>query len=163
MSQFRYCPKCASELQAASFGGRLRDSCPRCGWVHYRNPTAGVAVILIEDGKLLLGERQGGGWCIPCGHVEWDEAAEEAAVREFEEETGLQVVLEGVFTVHSNFHDPEQHTVGIWYSGRRVGGELRAAEDLVRVQFFPLGELPRLKFPTDELVVRKLRTDRGLY
>ncbi|NOH10559.1 MAG: NUDIX hydrolase [Chloroflexi bacterium] len=157
MTSFVYCPHCGTELTTASIGGRLRSRCPACGWVHYQNPTVGVAVILMEDDKLLLGKRRDGGWCIPCGHVEWDEDVENAAIREFKEETGLDVTLQGVYAVHSNFHNTEQHTVGIWYTGERLDGDLQAAEDLLEVAFFALDELPDLKFPTDEEVVAQLR------
>ncbi len=153
---FNYCPYCAEGLQPFSDGERLRSRCPNCGWIHYRNPTVGVAVVLLESGRLLLGERRDGGWCIPCGHVEWGETVEGAAVREFAEETGLQVALGGVLAVHSNFHNPNHHTVGVWYRGCRVGGELRAGGDLSRVEFFALDELPNLKFPTDREVVAQL-------
>ena len=156
-SPFRYCPYCAEQLQPFSDGERLRLGCPGCGWVHYRNPTVGVAVVLWEQNRILLGERRDGGWCIPCGHVEWDESIEQAAVREFGEETGLQVELEGVLSVRSNFHNPDHHTVGVWYIGKRVGGELRAGGDLLRVAFYTLDELPALKFPTDREVMAQLR------
>ena len=161
MSAYRFCPHCAKELQTAPIGGRLRSTCLSCGWVHYQNPTAGVAVILIEEGKLLLGKRKDGGWCIPCGHVEWDESIEEAAIREFEEETGLKVELQEFYAAHSNFHNPAQHTVGIWYLGKRLSGDLQANEDLIEVAFFPLNELPELKFPTDRLVVQQLQEDQS--
>jgi ADP-ribose pyrophosphatase YjhB (NUDIX family) len=137
-------------------GERQRLQCPECKWIHYRNPTVGVAVVLVEDGRLLLGRRRDGGWCIPCGHVEWDESVEEAAQREFAEETGLEVALEDLFAVHSNFHNPNQHTAGIWYLGRRLHGSLQSGGDLLEVAFFPLEQLPPLKFPTDRLVVQKL-------
>ena len=117
--------------------------------------------MLVEDGCLLLGERKDGGWCIPCGHVEWDESTAQAAIREFAEETGLHVSLEGVLAVHSNFHDPDHHTVGIWYVGRRRDGALRAGGDLIRVAFFPLDRLPDLKFPTDRDVVALLQAKAG--
>lgn len=130
--------------------------CPDCGWIHYRNPTVGVAVVLVEEGCLILGERHDGGWCIPCGHVEWDETVEQAARREFLEETGLQVTLVGLLAVHSNFHNPSQHTVGVWYSGKRLSGTLRAGGDLSSVASFPLDALPELKFPTDRLVITSL-------
>ena len=161
MNAYKFCPHCRTPLQALSDGERLRPSCPECGWVHYKNPVVGVAVVLVENGKLLLGKRLDGGWCIPCGFVEWDESVEAAARREFKEETGLEVRLEGLLAVHSNFHNPDQHTVGIWYRGKRTGGRLRAAEDLVEAAFFDLDELPELKFPTDELVVEQLKQARN--
>lgn len=161
---YRYCPKCAQELQPLSDQERLRLFCPACGWVHYRNPTAGVAVILLRmpaadaRAEILLGERRDGGWCIPCGHVEWDETIQQAARREIAEETGLQVKLGSVFAVHSNFHDPRQHTIGVWYRGQVISGSLKAGGDLLQAAYFPLDDLPELKFPTDRLVVEQLRS-----
>ncbi|GAB4529703.1 MAG: NUDIX hydrolase [Anaerolineales bacterium] len=154
---FVYCPYCASRLEPWHDGEQERRRCPSCGWVHYRNPTVGVAVILLEDGRVLLGERRSGGWCIPCGHVEWHESIEQAALREFEEETGLRVTLQSLFAAHSNFHNPRQHTVGVWYLGQRTGGTLQAGGDLCTVDFFPLDALPTLVFPTDQQVVAALR------
>jgi ADP-ribose pyrophosphatase YjhB (NUDIX family) len=123
-------------------------------------------VILLQDASLpdglpeiLLGERRDGGWCIPCGHVEWDEDVESAAKREFFEETGLEVNLDEVFAVQSNFHNPKQHTVGIWYSGELMGGNLVPGGDLYQVQFFPLDNLPVIKFPTDQVVINKLLSE----
>jgi 8-oxo-dGTP diphosphatase len=153
---FRYCPHCANQLQPFSDGERLRSHCPICGWIHYINPTVGVAVVLINDGHILLGERQRGGWCIPCGHVEWDKTVEEAAIREFAEETGLKVSLTNILTVQSSFHDPKHHTVGIWYLGKKLSGSLSPGGDLLRISSFSLDNIPPLKFPTDAHVIKHL-------
>jgi 8-oxo-dGTP diphosphatase len=155
---FRFCPRCSRALTIFHDGERLRLHCEYCNWIHYRNPTVGVAVILLTDEGLWLGKRRSGGWCIPCGHVEWDEDIESAARREMLEETGLAVTLKDVFTVHSNFHNPDQHTVGVWFlgetddlSGARPGG------DLVDLKAFPLSNLPSLIFPTDQKVVDQIK------
>jgi 8-oxo-dGTP diphosphatase len=156
-SIFTFCPHCAAELESQRSDGVVRRRCPGCGWVQYRNPTVGVAVVLIEEGKLLIGRRRDGGWCIPCGHVEYDETVEEAAIREMAEETGLVVSLDGMQAVKSNFHDREHQTVGIWFRGHRVSGSLIAGRDLAEATFAKLDGLPELTFPTDREVVDDLR------
>jgi len=55
-----------------------------------------AAVILIEKGRIALVERYRQGthyFTFPGGHVEADETPEQAAIRETEEELGLQVVI----------------------------------------------------------------------
>ncbi len=119
--------------------------------------------MVIEGGRILLGKRApnvsyGGMWCIPCGHLEWDEEVHIAAIREFYEETGLLVEIRGVLAVHSNFHDVEHQTVGIWFWGDPIGGELKAGDDLVEVGFFSRMEIPaNMAFPTDLVVIEELK------
>ncbi len=158
---FKYCPACGDGLVTQHHGGKDRAYCGRCDTIHYRNPTIGVAVILMREGKLLLVERSGSYknmWCIPCGHVEWDEDIRTAAVREFREETGLDIDLGPVFTAHSNFHDRQKQTVGVWFWADRPRGILKPDSDARDAGFFALDALPEpMAFPTDLLVCEQLR------
>ncbi|MBD3160589.1 MAG: NUDIX domain-containing protein [Candidatus Eisenbacteria bacterium] len=110
--------------------------------------------------RYLFGRRRAsyrGTYCFPCGYVEFDEDLREALVREIEEETGLRVEVGTLLAVHSNFHDPDHQSVGIWFACEPVGGRLRAGDDLDRLRFVPAPDpgVP-LAFPTDRLVLAQL-------
>jgi ADP-ribose pyrophosphatase YjhB (NUDIX family) len=161
-----FCIRCGTPLRPDLRGGRSRPVCPDCGWVHWHNPKAAVAVILREgDGRILLARRSGsdrpGAWCIPCGNIEYEEDVREAAVREFHEETGLRVTLGPVYAVLSNVHDPQAHSVGIWFLGRRDGGEPVPGGDVDALAWHPPGAPPRpLAFATDRIVLAALAAGR---
>lgn len=160
--RFHYCPQCGGKLCRQLRGDRQRLVCQVCSYVFYENPVVGVAAILLEEGKILLGRRAdqatyAGLWCIPCGYVEYDEDVYDAIRREFAEETGLQIRIDSVFTVQSNFHNPDNHTVGIWFMACRTGGRLCPGDDLDRVGWFVVDNPPPLAFPTDEKVLGMLK------
>lgn len=155
---FVYCPYCGTSLEdRLDDEGQSRKACPDCHWVHYRNPTVGIAAIILNSEGVLLGRRRSGGWCIPCGHVEWTESIRQAVVREMREELGVDIVLGAVYNAHSNFHDPSHHTVGIWFEAALPqSANLIAGGDLIEIRFFPLDQIPELIFPTDRLIIEQL-------
>lgn len=165
--EFVYCPMCAAELERRQVGGRERSACPRCDYVHFRNPGVGVAA-LVEDeaGRILMirrgpGATQSGLWAIPAGYVDYGEDVREAAARELLEETGLEVEIGEPVFVASNFHDPAKLTVGIWLRGTVVGGRLAPGDDADEAGYFALDELPPLAFDTDEALFARLRRQRA--
>jgi ADP-ribose pyrophosphatase YjhB (NUDIX family) len=161
--RYHYCPKCGGKIGINGGKGPTKPQCADCGAVFYQNPVVGVAAIVIRDKKILLGKRNGSyqdKWCIPCGYVEWDEDVYDAVKREFAEETGLKIEVKGVYEVLSNFHNPEQHTVGIWFLAREVGGRLKAGDDLKEVEFFAYDAMPWLAFSTDAVVLKRLKNEQ---
>lgn len=162
----RFCPDCGGALFFDYRGGERRPLCPACGFIRYRNPAVGVAAVVRDpQGRVLLGRRAhgeyAGHWCIPCGYVEWDEDIRIAAIRECEEETGLQIELGAVVAVHSNFHNRDKQTVGVWFSAKVNGGDLHPADgEFTELGWFHPGQPPvPLAFPTDLLVLEKLAAE----
>ena len=154
LGQFKYCPFCGTQLALKERGGRQRPACPNCGFVQFRNPVPGVVVVIDKEGDVLLGKRRGGfgegKWGLPQGYIEFDEDFLTAAIREVKEETGLDVEIRSILSVVSNFLSPRLHTLAIVMLARVVGGELRAADDLEAVEWFPLsGPLPEMAFEAD--------------
>jgi ADP-ribose pyrophosphatase YjhB (NUDIX family) len=90
-----------------------------------------VGVAVVQDGRILLvphydtdaGPTQ---WCIPGGQLEPGESLEEAAKREFEQETGLRAGSCHLLDV-SEVILPERsyHSVTITLSGILEGGKIR--------------------------------------
>ncbi len=55
MPSFQFCPHCAAPLIARTVQGEARRVCAKgCGFVHYDNPTPGVAAVVEHDGKVVL-------------------------------------------------------------------------------------------------------------
>jgi 8-oxo-dGTP diphosphatase len=137
--------------------------CPACGFVHWRNPGVGAAVVLRDEaGRILLirrapGATRSGLWAVPAGFVDYGEEVREAAAREMREETGLDVSVGRPLFVASNFHDPAKLTVGIWFAGEVAGGSLEAGDDADDAAWFPLDDLPPLAFETDVALIDLLR------
>jgi 8-oxo-dGTP diphosphatase len=161
---YQFCPCCGTALRCQELHGRERLVCPVCQFIFWQNPVVGVAVIILRDDHIVLARRARGAykgaWCIPCGYVEYDEDVRQAAQREFQEETGLLVEVGEVYAVHSNFHNPASHSVGIWFRGIVLSGTLRPDDDVDQVAYMSLHHLPdNLAFPTDRLVLAQLQRE----
>jgi ADP-ribose pyrophosphatase YjhB (NUDIX family) len=143
----RFCPRCATPLERRDDHGTPRPTCPRCGFIHYRNPVPAAGVILSEGARVLLVKRaydpRAGAWCLPAGFMEAGETPEHTAVREAREETGLEVALTGLFGVYAGFDDPRVRAVLVLYTADRAGGELRPGDDAIEAKFFALARLPK--------------------
>ena len=166
LAVYRYCPCCGGELiRQLDYEGRNRLVCSACAFLFELNPILGVAVVLIENERVLLARRRytdtAGMWCIPCGKVEPGEDVHEAARREFREETGPKVELIDPIFVDSSLRTPHRPVLGVWFSGRVVGGELAAGDEVQELAFFPLDAPPAdLAFEGDRMVIDKLRQGR---
>lgn len=113
-------------------------------------PLLTVDILIVQSGKLVLIRRRNpphqGHWALPGGFVDVGETVEEAAVREANEETGLDVELQGLVGVFSDpDRDPRGHTVSICFAALGQGTP-QASSDAQDVALFDLDDLPILAF-----------------
>lgn len=164
---YRYCPSCGLQLSAVEIDHKPRAACPACGFVHFAHPAPTVSVVILDGDRVLLGRRGGhpgkGTWSFPSGYIEYEDDFLSTAVREAKEETGLDVEIGALVNVISSFVSPKFHFLGLYVTGRVVGGELEAGDDLEAVGWFPLSEpLPEMGFQEDVEVLRMAVSDRLL-
>jgi 8-oxo-dGTP diphosphatase len=149
-----YCSECGTRLEQRFVFGRERGVCPNCGHVDFVDPKVGVGVVFEMDGGIVLAQRGHepmlGGWSFPSGFVDAGEVLEDAAKREVEEETGLQVSIDSLLGAYST---TGERTIFVAYAGTLTGGELCVGEECQDVRAFPLGQLPELAFPHDGEII----------
>ena len=86
----RFCANCGHETDVVEAG--FERTCPRCGSHHFPRTDPVVIMTVEHDGRLLLGRRTGwpeGRLSVLAGFISPGEAAEEAVVREVQEESGI--------------------------------------------------------------------------
>ncbi len=96
-------------------------------------------------------------WSLPAGLIEFGEKAEEAAIRETYEETGILVDVKGLLGVY-DLIGPDYHYVVICFRCEAVGGELRPGPDVEDAMWFDVDELKKLELMS---VTRKALKDAG--
>ncbi len=110
----------------------------------FRNPYPAVDIIIrVCDGIILIYRKNPpSGWAIPGGFINYGESAEQAAIREAMEETGLALRKLKLFGVFSDpDRDPRFHTVSIVYTADGVG-QIRPGDDALRAEIFYERNLP---------------------
>ena len=92
-----YCKHCAHRVvQSIPDGDTVtRRHCKNCGHIEYDTPIATVSTLLIAQKKILFIRRDippyAGKWAPPGGYPEKGESMRQAAIRELQEETGLEI------------------------------------------------------------------------
>ena len=141
-----FCARCATLLEIRHDGGRPRPRCPGCGWTYYAKPALGAAVLIEEEGRILLVRRAHepvrGWWTLPAGYVEYGEDAAQTAAREVLEETGLVVSIDGFHGIFSGFGDPRGAGHLAVFHATRVAGEPIAGDDAAEARWFGADEIP---------------------
>ncbi len=94
-------------------------------------------------------------WAFPGGFMEIDETAEEAVLRELQEETGLVVdKLEQLATFSRVDRDPRGRIVSVVFTGKvqLEDHQPLGADDASEARWFPISDPPPLAFDHEEVL-----------
>jgi len=96
-------------------------------------PRVGVAAIILRNGRVLVGLRNGthdtGTWGLPGGYLEFGETPETCVAREVLEETGLRVTATQRASYTNNlFVEEGKHTITLFLVVQVAAGEPRCCE-----------------------------------
>ncbi|MET9294013.1 NUDIX hydrolase [Streptomyces sp. NPDC003077] len=126
------------------------------GWIRSRVGTSplqlnfAAACVVTEQGVLLQRRGDDGAWGAPGGAIELGESAEEAALRETEEETGLRVRADTLLGVYSKYRHVYPNgdvvqPITVFFRCSIVGGHLETRDrETLELRYFPLSRLPPL-------------------
>jgi predicted NUDIX family NTP pyrophosphohydrolase len=138
------------------------------GILVFREPRTGPEFLLAHPGGPYWQNRDAGAWTIPKGLLEAGETALEAAIREFQEETGLQ--LSGAFQPLTPIRQKAGKLVLCWavqadldLSGFRSGefeiewpprsGRMATFPEIDQVRYFPTEEALRRILPAQAALI----------
>ncbi len=157
--KYAYCPKCGAEFSQEAqelFAKEQKQmACDACPFVLYNNPKPAIGVLIKNDqGEIMLTQRgvapSKGDWDLPGGFMEYGEAVEESALRELQEELGIQRInnprIIGSFTVYYANEGRDEETIQVLsliievcIDENEITG---ASDDILAYQFFAPGALP---------------------
>ena len=119
--------------------------------------------------KVLLIQRGSdpfkGAWAFPGGFMNMDETTEQCAIRELEEETGLQVTeLHQIGAYSKVDRDPRGRTITIAYLtiiDKPI--EVIGQDDAAKAEWFPIDALPPLAFDHEEIMLDAIKAYKMLF
>jgi len=154
-----YCPYCNERITIKDEAGIPREYCISCDQYFYNNPLPVVSTIVAQNRDILLVKRRNdpykGEWCLPMGFAESGESAEEAALRELVEETGLYGDIIDFILVDTGESDVYGDLLFLTFEVEPTGGKLEAGDDAIEVKYFPLNEIPELAFQSNANAIEK--------
>ena len=142
-----FCANCGAATEIAEAG--YSRHCPRCGAHHFPRTDPVVIMTVEHDGRLLLGRRAGwpaGRLSVLAGFISPGESAEEAVLREVQEESGI-AARDARYVTSQPWPFPASLMLGFHASSD--GGEPRATD----------GELDEVHWLDGDAVRRAVRGD----
>lgn len=125
--------------------------CDKCGFITYLNPAPTVSVIPIEKEMALIAIRGiepfKGAYDLIGGFLQTGESVEEGGIRETKEETGLKIKMtEYVGSYSDTYGDDDEPTIGVVFTAKILSGKPEAADDVAKLIWIPIKDIPKLKF-----------------
>ncbi|CAN2230137.1 COG1051 ADP-ribose pyrophosphatase [Candidatus Nanopelagicaceae bacterium] len=147
-------PPYAKRVDEVSAGGLVVDTTGKLGLLIGRRDQKDAS------GKRIL-------WSLPKGHIEQGETPEQAALREVQEETGIESIIEkslGVIDFWFMAGGKRIHKTVHHYLFRESGGLLAAQETEVdEVAWFPLEEIiEKLAYPDEKKLISRTNATQEL-
>ncbi len=146
----KYCPECASKLEARCIDDVERMACTAstCAYIHWDNPIPVVAALIQYRDKIVLARNSlwpEGRFSLVTGFLERNESPTQAVVREVKEEVGLNVTSLGLIGCYS-LVEKNQIILAYWATATgelRTGSEISEAKLVSREElgFWQFGEL----------------------
>jgi ADP-ribose pyrophosphatase YjhB (NUDIX family) len=157
LAGWRYCPRCATELEVAPD----HLVCPACGEQYWASSVPGIQGILERDGRVLFARRgrepRQGYWDLPGGFLNEGETPVDGLRREFLEETGLEIEPVTLLRIDIEPY-AGRYVFSVSWLVRDVdpAREPLPADDVDQVRWFGRDELPaEMAFPGQDLVLRE--------
>jgi 8-oxo-dGTP diphosphatase len=133
------------------------------------NPKVGVGIMILKDGKVLLGKRKGshgqGEFAFPGGHLEYMESFADCVKRELAEECGIEVKnIRFQFVANVTKYAPKHYAhIGLladWASGEP---KILEPEKCEGWGWYDFESLPKPMFLMCEMAIDAYKTGKNYY
>ncbi|WP_102275331.1 NUDIX hydrolase [Cytobacillus massiliigabonensis] len=94
-----------------------------------------AAIVLNDQGEILLIKGPRRGWEMPGGQVEEGESLKEAAIRETKEESGIEIEVTKFCGL---FQNVDRSICNTLFLGKAIGGAPATSPESLEVGFFPI-------------------------
>jgi ADP-ribose pyrophosphatase YjhB (NUDIX family) len=161
----RYCRACGSPVSylVPADDTRPRAVCGTCATIHYENPLNVVGTVPVWGDQVLLCRRniepRRGLWTLPAGFMELGETTAQGAMRETDEEAGIRIELQGLFSVINLAQISQVH---LFYRARMLSPEMNPGPETMEARLFSEADIPweELAFRTVRETLQRFFADR---
>jgi len=168
----KFCPRCGSVQFPATSNRSFK--CENCSFNYYVNSSAAVAVLLFnEKGELLLTRRaiepHFGKLDLPGGFIDPEETAEQAAIREIQEELGIKIHSLRYFCSYPNeyiFSGFSVYTLDLAFLAKTENlHQMNAMDDISSFEFHKPQEINPDELPAISMknIIKELIYREGTY